>query len=148
MSTTSPRFGLAGLASSSLAVGVLTGRLWLRPPSSGAPVGLRFRFVVCLGRWLLRRLFSLRRFRFLRGGLRRLRRATVDREHHLADVDLLSLLDLHLFHRAGDRRGNFDGRLVGLELENRLVFGDRVPGLDQHPDDVARRDVLAELRES
>ena len=46
---------------------------------------------------------------------------------------------------AGDRRGHFDRRLVGFELEDRLIFGDRVARLDQHAQHVAARDVLAEL---
>ena len=40
----------------------------------------------------------------------------------LTDFDLVANLDLHLVHRAGDRRGHFDRRLVGFELEDRLVL--------------------------
>ena len=37
------------------------------------------------------------------------------------------------------RRGHFDGGFVGLELENRLVFRDRVAGLDQNRERRRRR---------
>src|SRR6185436_15688750 len=110
---------------------------------------LRFRRFVALRRGrgfldrLLLRLFSLRRLRFAFrfGGA-----AIVDRENRLADLDLVAFLDLDLLHLAGDRRGDLDGRLVGLELEHRLVFLDRVAGFDEDAKDVAGRNVLAQLR--
>ena len=40
---------------------------------------------------------------------------------------------------------HFDRGLVGLELEDRLVLRDRVARLDQHADDVAGGDVLAQF---
>ena len=48
---------------------------------------------------------------------------------------------------AGHRRRHFDRRLVGLELEDRLILGDRVARLDQHAQHVAGRDVFAEFGE-
>ena len=51
------------------------------------------------------------------------------------------------FDRAGDRGRHFDRRLVGFELEDRLILGDRVAGLDQHAQDVAGFDLFAELGE-
>ena len=66
----------------------------------------------------------------LRGRLRRLRRGAVaERQHDLADLDLVALLDLDLLHRAADARRHFDGRLVGLELEDRLILLDGVAAL-------------------
>ena len=79
--------------------------------------------------------------------LRRLAGAFVDRQHDLADLDLLALLDLDLLDRAGDRRRHFDRRLVGLELEDRLVFRHRVARRHQHANDIAGGDVLAEFGE-
>ena len=91
------------------------------------------------------RLGFLRVLRFLR--LFRGRRVPVDREDRLPDLDLLSGLDLHVLHDAGDRRGDFDRRLVGLQLHDGLVFGDGVARLDEHADDVAGGDVLTEFGE-
>ena len=71
--------------------------------------------------------------------------AVLDREDRLADLDLVARLDLDLFHRAGDRRRHFDRRLVGFELEDRLILRDRVAGLDQDAEDVAGFDLFAEL---
>ena len=73
--------------------------------------------------------------------------AFVVAEDRLADLDLVAGLDLDLFDRAGDRRRHFDRRLVGFELEDRLILGDRVARLDQDAQDVAGVDVLAELGE-
>src|SRR6185503_14505682 len=112
---------------------------------------LRFRRFVALRRGrgffgrLLLRLFSLRRRR-LPFAFRFGRAAIVDRENRLADLDLVAFLDLDLLHLAGDRGGDLDGRLVGLELEHRLVFFDRVAGFDEDAKDVAGRNVLAQLR--
>ena len=60
-------------------------------------------------------------------------------------LTLSPALTLIVLHLAGDRRGHFDGRLVGFELEDRLVLRERVARLDQHAQHVARRDVLAEF---
>ena len=49
MSTTSPRFGLAGLASSSSSSACSPVASWLRPPPSGAPVGCGFGLSSALG---------------------------------------------------------------------------------------------------
>ena len=57
------------------------------------------------------------------------RRIALDPEDRLADLDLVAVLDLDLFHHAGDRRRHFDGRLVGFELEDRLIFLERVARL-------------------
>ena len=43
------------------------------------------------------------------------------------------------------RRRHFDRRLVGLELEDALVLGDRVADLDEHVQDVAALDAVAEV---
>ena len=76
---------------------------------------------------------------------RRCRRRVVHGQDDGADLDLVALLDLDLLDDAGDRRGHFDRRLVGLELEHRLIARDRVADLDQHAGDVAAGDVLAQF---
>ena len=50
--------------------------------------------------------------------------AVLDAQDRLADLDLVAGLDLDLLHLAGDRRRHFDRRLVGFELEDRLIFRD------------------------
>src|SRR5581483_2603310 len=88
-----------------------------------------------------------RRLRRLRRGGRRGRAAFVHRQDRLADLHLLAGLHLDVLHLAGDRRGHFDGRLVGLELEDRLILLQRVARFDEHAQHVAGRDVLAEFGE-
>ena len=51
-------------------------------------------------------------------------------------------------HVPGDGRRHFDRRLVGLELDERLIYGDRVADLHQQAQDVAALHVLAQFRES
>ena len=80
---------------------------------------------------------AVRRRGFRRGVGAASRAAVVDREDRLADLDLVALLDLDLFHLAGDRRRHLNRRLVGFELEDRLILCDRVAGLDQDAEDVA-----------
>ena len=55
--------------------------------------------------------------------------AVVDAQDRLSDLDLVAGLDLDVLDAAGDRRRHFDGRLVGFELEDRLIFRDVSPGL-------------------
>ena len=68
--------------------------------------------------------------------------AVVNREDRLADLDLVAGLDLDFLDPPGHRRRHLDGRLVGFELDDRLVFLDHVAGLDEHAQHVARRDVF------
>src|SRR5690606_17899800 len=65
-------------------------------------------------------------------------------EQHLSDSDLVAFGHLHLGDRPGNRRRHFDGGLVGLELDDRLILFDRVTGFDEHREDVASLDALAE----
>src|SRR5690606_40916348 len=55
-------------------------------------------------------------------------------EQHLSDSDLVAFGHLHLGDRPGNRRRHFDGGLVGLELDDRLILLDRVTGFDEHRD--------------
>ena len=75
------------------------------------------------------------------------RRAFVDRQDDGADLDLVALLDANFLDRAGDRRRHLDGRLVGLEFQDRLIAGDGVAHLDHHVHHVAAGDVFAKLRD-
>ncbi len=50
-------------------------------------------------------------------------------------------------HRAGIRRGDLDGRLVGLDLDERIVLGDHLPLGDEPARDLALREPLAEIGE-
>ena len=68
-------------------------------------------------------------------------------DHALTDRDLVAGLDLDLGDGARHRRRHFDCRLVGLELEDALVLGDRVADLDEDVQDVAALDAVAEVRE-
>ena len=66
----------------------------------------------------------------------------------LADLDLVARLDLDVLDDAGDRRRHLDRRLVGLELEDRLILGDRVAGLHQHAERRRRRRRSRPVREA
>ena len=92
-----------------------------------------------------------RRLRLLVARLRRVcllgGRAIGNGEHDLPDLHFLARFDAHFTDGTGDARRHFDGGLVGLELEDRLILLDGVSRLDQHADDVARGDVLAEFGE-
>ena len=72
-------------------------------------------------------------------------RAVVEREHDLPDLHTLALLDLDFLDRAAHVRRHLDRRLVGFELEDRLVFLDRIPRRHQQTYDVAAGDVLAQF---
>ena len=82
---------------------------------------------------------------WLRRGGRRV--ACVVAEDRLADLDLVAGLHLDLFDGAGNRRRDLDRRLVGFELDDRLIFRDGVARLDQDAEDVAGFDLLAKLGE-
>ena len=157
MSTTSPRFFGAG-GGARLGVACLFGIVGLgdldrparlrpcrarRRPPSRLPPGLRLarrrlgssddRAGLCRR---FRRLlaaaagFGLRASRafgasaFLPGGPG----AVVHGQDDLADLDLVARLDPDFADRCRRRGRHFDGRLVGLELEDRLVLRDRVAG--------------------
>jgi hypothetical protein len=111
------------------------------PPSSGAPAGWGFEspfpaFSDLAG-------FSGFSFSALPPCLRR---PLVEGQDDLADLHLVALLDLDLLHRARHVRRHLDGRLVGLELEHRLILLERIARVDHDADDVTGGDVLAEFR--
>jgi hypothetical protein len=66
-----------------------------------------------------------------------------DGQNGLANLDLVAGLDLDVLDLSGHRRRHLDGRLVGLELQDRLIFDQRVARFDEHAQHVAGRDVLA-----
>src|SRR5690606_27293179 len=66
-------------------------------------------------------------------------------DQHRADRGLVALGDVHLLDDARHGRGDLDDGLVGLELDERLVLLDLVAGLDQHADDGAGLDPLADF---
>ncbi len=84
---------------------------------------------------------------FCRGSRRRpeRRRRLVHRQHDLADLDLLALLDLDFLDDARNARRNFDRRLVGLELENGLILLQLIARLHHDANHVACDDVLAKF---
>jgi hypothetical protein len=69
----------------------------------------------------------------------------VDDENDLTDIHLVTGVDAHLLDDAAHRRGHLDGRLVGFELEHRLVALQRIASLNQDAHDVSGGDVLAQL---
>src|SRR5258706_277103 len=71
----------------------------------------------------------------------------VNGEDRLSHFDFVACLDLDFLDFAGDRRGHFDRRLVGFELEDRLILGDGVARLHEHAQDVAAGDVLTKFRQ-
>jgi len=73
-------------------------------------------------------------------------RRSFDFKDQLTNGDLVSHFDSQLGDTTSNRRGHLDGRLLSFQLEHWLVDRDRVA--DRHEDlhDVARPDVLAELR--
>ena len=72
--------------------------------------------------------------------------ALVHGQHHLPDLHLVARLDLEFLDDAGDAGGHLDRRLVGLELEDRLVLLQRVARLHQQAHDVAAGDTLTKFR--
>ena len=58
-------------------------------------------------------------------------------EDDLTHLHLVAGVDTHLLDHAADRRGHFDRRLVGFELEDRLIALQRIAGLHHHAHDVA-----------
>src|SRR5205085_2123221 len=83
----------------------------------------------------------------LRGLARRRRAIAADGEDHLPDLHFLARLDLDIADRAVDRRRHFDRRLVGLELEYRLIDLDGVAALHQHAQHIAAVNVFTEFGE-
>ena len=73
------------------------------------------------------------------------RRGLVHRQHDLADLHLLARLDPDLLDDARDARRHFDGRLVGLELENGLIVLQLIARLHHDANHVAGGDVLAKF---
>src|SRR5439155_11713653 len=86
-----------------------------------------------------------------RGGCSRLglpaRASVVDAQNRLSDFDFVPSLDLDVGHLARHRRWHLNGGLVGLELENRLILVQRVPGLHQDAQHISGGDVFSQLRE-
>ena len=138
------RLGLRGLAFAAVALGARgAAGFCLR---IGRSLLAHAAFFGSCGRLLLRCVRRCLRARFGAFGRRRCTGGVVHREDQLPDLDLVALLDLDLADGAGDVRRDFDRRLVGLELEHRLVFRQGVTGLDQDPDHVAGGHVLAQFR--
>ena len=68
-----------------------------------------------------------------------------DHDEHGADRRDLALLDEDLEHRALPRRGDLDGGLVGLHLDERLILRDRVALRDEPARDLGLGQPLAEI---
>src|SRR6266536_763211 len=88
--------------------------------------------------------------RTLRGrfGRGRLGRAVfADYDQHRADGDDLAFGDEDPCDLSGRGRRDLDRRLVGLDLDERIVLSDLLPLGDQPPGDLAFGQALAEVRE-
>ncbi len=68
-----------------------------------------------------------------------------DDEHDLPDRRLFVVADADFLHHARDRRRDLDYSLVGLELQNRLIYGDGLTYGDENPDDRAARDPFTDF---
>ena len=71
--------------------------------------------------------------------------SVADDDEDRADRDDLALLDEDARDLAGRRRGDLDGRLVRLDLDERLVLRHLVPLGDQPAGDLALGQALAEV---
>ncbi len=131
-------FGEAGLSSGLWFLIRLLFRLWFR-------LLLRLRCRLLFPRRFPYCLLLRSSLRFLLFLLRRTGAVLVHREDDGTDLHLVTLLDLDFLDDAGDGGRNFDGGLVGLELDDRLILGDRVADLDEHAGDVALLDVLTQF---
>jgi hypothetical protein len=64
------------------------------------------------------------------------------------DVDRLALLDVHLLDLAGERRGDFDGGLVGFDFGEGLVLLNILALLHQHAHDLGLMNPLSKVRQN
>ena len=62
-----------------------------------------------------------------RNTLRSLRTGNLEDENRVALVHLVANLEAQLANGSGERRGNLHRGLVGLQREQRLLGGDRIP---------------------
>ena len=70
----------------------------------------------------------------------------VERHQRLADRDGPARRPVQRGHHPRERRGDLDGRLRGLDLDEWLVQGDGVADLDEPGDDLALFETLAQVR--
>ncbi len=68
-----------------------------------------------------------------------------DQDQRSADRDELALADQDLRDLPRGGRGDLDGRLVGLDLDERVVLGDLLPDLDEPARDLALAHALAQV---
>ena len=90
------------------------------------------------GHGLLRRRRGHRVKKLLSGG--------TDQGEGGADGGELSLLCEDAQNDAVDRRADFDGRLVGLDLDDRLVLDNRVALADEPPGDLTLGQAFTKIR--
>ena len=79
------------------------------------------------------------------GEKRRRRPIAADRHEHGADRDDLTLADEDARDDAGGRRRDLDDRLVGLDLDERVILADLLPLRNEPACDLALRQALAEV---
>ena len=72
-------------------------------------------------------------------------RAVINRQDDSADLHLVASLDLDVLDDTRNRRGHFDGGLIGFELDDRLLARNGVAHLDEHTCDVALFNVFPQL---
>jgi hypothetical protein len=81
-------------------------------------------------------------FRLFRLGIA----AFLERKHSLSRLYLVSRFDVDLFDDPFDARRHFERGFVSLEFHHRLVLFDVIAWLDEHLQDIALRDAIAEVR--
>ena len=75
------------------------------------------------------------------------RTVAADHDQHGADRDDLALGDEDPRDGSASRRRDLDGRLVGRDLDERVVLGDLLALLDEPAGDLALGQALAEVRQ-
>ncbi len=96
-------------------------------------------------RWRLRNRVSLRRRRFLGRSSPGITAVALERNHHVADVDRLALFHMNFGCHTRERRRNLNRSLVGLNLEESLVFRDGLALVDQNLDDLGFGDAFSKI---
>ena len=71
----------------------------------------------------------------------------VERDEHVPNLDALARPNVNASHAPAERRRNLDGRLVGLDLEQRRVFGEHIALVDENLQDLGLGESLAQVWE-
>jgi hypothetical protein len=74
-------------------------------------------------------------------------RRVVERDEHVPNLDALARPNVNASHAPAERGRNLDGRLVGLDLEQRRVFGEHIALVDENLQDLGLGESLAQVWE-